>query len=76
MLVCLECTLTRLSRDISVLVHQPVASLQVASRSHDYSDLRASGGPAMTTTQRTPALIAYQLPRLPTTAVTSQPDLR
>ncbi|CAF0745511.1 unnamed protein product [Adineta ricciae] len=49
---------------------------EIASRSQDYSDLQATGGPVLRTTQRTQALAVYQLPRQAATIVTSQNDLR
>ncbi|CAF0741644.1 unnamed protein product [Adineta steineri] len=45
---------------------------EVATGSPDYSELRATGCPVVTTTQRTTALAGYQVPRPPPTFVTSQ----
>lgn len=47
----------------------------MSTRSQDYSELRATGGPVVTTNQRTTAVVVYQLPRRPPRIPVSQGDV-
>lgn len=48
---------------------------EITSGAHDYADLRATGGPVVTTSQRTTSVVIYQLPRRPPQLSLSRTDV-